>query len=160
MNASRVRLEFDALLSAAGPKGAWCQLHFPGDFKQIFGTRGRVPVAGTINGFPFRSSFMPMRGKYTLSINKEMQAGAKAKPGDHAHFVLQRDDLPRTVTLPPALKKALAASSKAKAAFDKLSYSHKKEYADWIAAAKQEETVKRRVEKLIPVLRAKESAKA
>jgi hypothetical protein len=160
MNASVVKLEFDAQLTPAGPNGAWCHLHFPGDFEKIFGSRGRVAVVGTINGSPFRSSFMPMCGKYTLNINKVMQAGAKVKPGDHAHFVLQRDVKPRTVTLPPALKKALAASSQAKAVFEKLSYSHQKEYAQWVATAKQPETVKRRLEKLMALLLAKNKAKA
>jgi hypothetical protein len=158
MHASVVRLEFDAQLTPAGPNGAWCHLHFPGDFEKTFGSRGRVAVVGTINGSPFRSSFMPMCGKYTLSVNKHMQAGAKVKPGDCAHFVLQRDVKPRTVALPPALKKALAASSKPKAVFDKLSYSRKKEYAEWIAAAKQQETVKRRLKKLISVLLEKNNA--
>jgi len=159
-NAPVVKLEFDAQLTPAGPKGAWCQLHFPGDFEKTFGSRGRVAVIDTINGSPFRSSFMPMCGKYTLSINKEMQAGAKVKPGDSAHFVLQRDLRPRIVTLPPALKKALAANSQARAIFEKLSYSHKKEHAQWIAAAKQEETVKRRLEKLISLLLEKNDATA
>jgi len=138
--------------------GAICT--FRATSKKPFGSRGRVAVVGTINGSPFRSSFMPMCGKYTLSINKEMQAGAKVKPGDSAHFVLQRDLRPRIVTLPPALKKALAANSQARAIFEKLSYSHKKEHAQWIAAAKQEETVKRRLEKLISLLLAKNSAKS
>lgn len=160
VNAPAVKLEFDAQLTPAGPKGAWCHLHFPGDFEKTFGSRGRVAVVGTINGFLFRSSFMPMCGKYTLSINREMQAGANVKPGESAHFVLQRDVKSRLVTLPPALKKALAASSQAKSVFAKLSYSHKKEYAQWIAKAKQEETVKRRLEKLISLLLAKNSAKS
>jgi hypothetical protein len=159
-NASVVKLEFDAQLTPAGPNGAWCHLHFPGEFEKTFGARGRVAVVGTINGYPFRSSFMPMCGKCTLNINKVMQAGAKAKPGDYAHLVLQRDIKPRVVTLPPALKKALAASSEAKAVFEKLAYSHQKEYAQWVAAAKQPETVKRRLEKLIALLLAKNTAKA
>ena len=76
---------------------------------KTFGTRARVPVSGTINGFPFRSSLSPMGGQHVMCINKEMQAGAQVKTGDIARFVMQRDDKPRTVALPPALKKALAA---------------------------------------------------
>ena len=152
------KLKFTVKLVPAGTEGEFCFLHFPLDFVKTFGTRARVPVAGTINGFPFRSSLMPRNGKYVMCINKAMQAGAKVKSGDTARFVMQRDDQPRTVAVPPVLKKALAAKPKAKAAFDKLSYSHQKEYADWIAAAKQAETVQRRLKKLIPVLLAKKSA--
>jgi hypothetical protein len=152
-----MRLEFKAKLVGTGPKGAWCFLHFPFDVEKAFGTRARVPVAGTINGFGFRSSLMPMDGKHVMCVNKTMQAGAKAKPGHLAHFILERDDKPRTVSVPATLKKTLAANPKAKAAFDKLSYSHRKEYAEWIGSAKQEETVQRRLKKLIPMLLSKKS---
>jgi hypothetical protein len=152
-------LKFQSRLVPAGPKGAWAHLYFPFDVMKTFGTRARVPVSGTINGFPFRSSLAPMRGRHYLCINREMQAGAKVKPGDTADFVMQRDDKPRAVAIPAALKKALAANPEAKAVFDKLAYSHKKEYALWVAGAKQAETVQRRLEKLIPMLLAKKSAK-
>ena len=65
----------------------------------------------------------------------------------------------RTVAIPPAIKKALANAPAAKALFDNLSYSHKKEYVDWISSAKQEETVNRRLAKMIPRLLAKATLK-
>jgi hypothetical protein len=147
-----MKLSFNARLVPTGPRGAWCFLRFPFDVVKTFGTRARVPVNGTINGFKFRSSLSPMGGEHVMCVNKEMQAGAKVKPGDIARFVMQRDDRPRTVALPPALKKALAPQPKAKAAFKSLSFTHKKEYALWIADAKQAETVERRLKKLIPIL--------
>jgi hypothetical protein len=147
-----MKLSFNARLVPTGPKGAWCYLHFPFDVVKTFGTRARVPVCGTINGFKFRSSLSPMGGQHVMCVNKELQAGAKVKPGDLARFVMQRDDKPRTVSLPPALKQALAAKPKAKAAFEKLSHTHKKEYVKWIAEAKQQKTVQRRLEKLVPML--------
>ena len=146
------KLKFSAKLVPAGADGNLCRLHFPLDVAQTFGTRARVPVAGTINGFPFRSSLMPRGGQHMMCINKAMQAGAKVQAGDTAHFVMQRDDQPRRVVIPPALEQALAAKPKAKAGFDQLSYSHQKEYADWIAGAKQAPTVQRRLKKLIPRL--------
>jgi hypothetical protein len=38
----------------------------PIDVRETFGTRGRVPVKGTINGYPFRSSLMPMGGCHMM----------------------------------------------------------------------------------------------
>jgi len=145
-------LKFKSRLVRTGPNGAWCYLHFPFDVVKLFGTRARVPVRGTINGFPFRSSLSSMDGRHYMCINKQMQAGAKASPGEMARFVMQHDDKPRIVTVPPALKKRLAAHPRAKAVYDELSYSHRKEYADWVADAKQEKTVQSRLDKLIPVL--------
>ena len=150
------RLKFSAKLVPAGPKGAWCFLHFPFDIVKTFGTRARVPVAGTINGFPFRSSLSPMEGRHVMCINKTMQAGAKVKPGDTAYFVMVRDEQPRTVTVPAALRKVLAANQAAKAVFKDLAYSHRKEYVDWINIAKKAETQQRRLEKLVAMLTAKQ----
>ncbi|MEO8622770.1 MAG: YdeI/OmpD-associated family protein [bacterium] len=47
--------------------------------------------------------------------------------------------------IPDELAAALAKSKKAKAAFEKLSPSHRREYSEWIASAKREETKANRV---------------
>ena len=60
----------------------------------------------------------------------------------------------------PALEKTLAANSEAEAIFDKLPESHRNEYLKWIGEAKKEATMQRRLQKLIPMLLAKKSAKA
>lgn len=153
------KLQFQGYLEPTGPKGAWCFLAAPFDVEKTFGTRARVPISGTINGFAFRSSFAPMGGRHLLCINKQMQAGAKVKAGDHARFVIQRDDQPRGVELPAALKRALAREPRAKAAFTKLSYSARKEHAQWIGSAKQAETVERRLAKLMSLLNGRTAEK-
>ncbi|MGA7379798.1 MAG: DUF1905 domain-containing protein, partial [Terriglobales bacterium] len=45
----------------------------PFDVKQVFGTIARVPVRGTINGFRFRSSLMPMGGCHYMAVNRTMR---------------------------------------------------------------------------------------
>jgi hypothetical protein len=54
-------------------------LSAPFDVEETFGTRARVPVKGTINGFPFRSSLMPMGGCHRMVVNKAMRDGVPAK---------------------------------------------------------------------------------
>ena len=54
--------------------------------------------------------------------------------------------------VPPALAAALAKSATARRAFDTLPPSHRREYSQWIAGAKQEATVQRRVEKAVAKL--------
>jgi uncharacterized protein YdeI (YjbR/CyaY-like superfamily) len=66
----------------------------------------------------------------------------------------------KMLPIPAAMKQALAADAAAQAAFQKLPPSHKTEHIKWIAGAKQPATARRRVEKLIPMLLAKTSAKA
>ncbi len=67
--------------------------------------------------------------------------GVKAPP--------RRKTVNRAVAIPIELKSALAKNKKATAAFERLSPSHKREYAEWIAEAKAEETRRRRVKSAI-----------
>src|SRR5579863_8892520 len=54
----------------------------PVDVPKFFGTRARVPVRGTINGFPFRSSLMPCGGRHMMPVNQTLCRGAGVAPGD------------------------------------------------------------------------------
>jgi Domain of unknown function (DUF1905) len=84
----------------------------PFDVPQTFGTRARVQVRGTINGFPFHSSLMPMGGGYCMAVNKTMREGANAKAGDEVEIVLERGTEERTIETPVELKKELAKKRK------------------------------------------------
>jgi uncharacterized protein YdeI (YjbR/CyaY-like superfamily) len=66
---------------------------------------------------------------------------------------LEADDRPRTVDPPPDLAAALAADPGARAAFDGLSFTHQREYAQWVAEAKREATRRRRVAQAVEMLR-------
>ena len=124
----------------------------PVDVPEFFGTRGRVPIRGTINGFAFRSSLMPMGGCHMMPVNKSLCRGAGAQPGDIVDVVMERDEEERTVEAPPELKRELAKSTKAQDRWAELAFTHKKEMASSISGAKQEETKKRRLAKVMQVL--------
>jgi len=125
----------------------------PVDVPEFFGTRARVPVRGTINGYPFRSSLMPCGARRMMPVNKTLCASADVQPGDIVDVVMERDDEERTVETPPLLKKALAKSKTAQANWEKLSFTHKKEMALAIVGAKQEETRARRLAKIVDILK-------
>jgi bacteriocin resistance YdeI/OmpD-like protein/uncharacterized protein DUF1905 len=112
-----------------------------------------VPVRGTINGFLFRSSLMPMGGCHRMVVNKQMRDGAGVKAGDIVNVVMERDDAPRTVETPLLLKKELANSKTAQANWEKLSFTHRKEMARSITEVKQEETRQRRLAKVMDILK-------
>ncbi len=140
------RIEFDAKLIARGPKGAWVYLDFPVSASNKLPSRGRVAVRGAMNCFPFTISAFPTGdGTHQIAVNKALQAGAKAGPGDRVHVVLEPETGPRTVTVPADLKKALAGAAKARKNFEALSYGHRKACVDWITGAKQAETRERRI---------------
>lgn len=128
-------------------------IHAPFDVLEVFGTRARVPVRGTINGFAFRSSLMPMGGCHIMGVNRTMREGAGVKAGDIVEIVLERDEGERTVDVPPLLKKELAKSKTASANWEKQSYSNRKEMVRSIQEAKQEETRIRRLAKVMDILK-------
>jgi len=125
----------------------------PVDVRDFYGTRGRVPVRGSINGYPYRSSLSPCGARHMMPVNKLLLAGAGAQPGDMVDVVMERDEEERTVEAPPLLKKALAKNKTAQANWEKLSFTHKKEMALAIVGAKQEETRVRRLGKIVGILK-------
>ena len=146
------RLEFKVKLD--GIEGTeWATLTPPFDIQEIFQTRGGVPVRGTINGLPFRSSLMPMGGCHRMVINKTMRDRARVKAGDIVTVEMERDEEERVVEVPQLLAKALAKNREARANWTRLSYTHQKEIARSITEPKKEETRARRLEKAIDILK-------
>jgi hypothetical protein len=144
---------FTVQLIGRGPNGAWTHLDVPFNVEEAFGTRARVAVRGTVNGFPFRTSIMPRgQGVFYMAFTKEMQQATKAGVGDAVSVVMEPDTAPRLVTVPPDLTKALNKSAPRKKFFAALSYSHQKEYVDWIEQAKKPETRAIRIEKTLTLL--------
>jgi uncharacterized protein YdeI (YjbR/CyaY-like superfamily) len=74
------------------------------------------------------------------------------KAGDIVDVVMERDEEERTVEAPAGLKKELEKNKAAKANWEKLAFTHKKEMAERIQGAKQEETRARRLAKVMQVL--------
>ncbi len=149
--------KFKAKAEPAGPNGAWCFLAVPFDVAEAWGTRGRVRVKGTINGFPFRTNIQPMDGRHLITFNKQLQAGAKAKLGDTVAVVMEPDTEEWTIDPPAELAKAFRQSKDAKVLWDKLAYTHRKEFARWINGARQEQTRERRATKAVGMMLAKKT---
>ena len=111
-------------------------------------------MAGTVNGTAFRGRLMVYGGVTYLGFRREIRdAAGGIQPGDLVEVVIQRDDAPREVEVPPALASALAGDAEARSVFESLAFTHRREYAEWIAEAKREETRARRVERALTMLR-------
>ena len=126
---------------------------FPYDVKEMFGTRGNVKVKITYDGIPHRGLLTNMGGScHFLGINKELRAKIGKAPGESVFITLQRDTEERIVEIPGDLAAAFAANPAAQARYDKLSYTHRKEYVRWITETKRPETRTGRVFKTIEML--------
>jgi hypothetical protein len=148
---ANVRKRFTAVVEGAGRGGRGVVVPF--DAKRVFG-EARAPVRGTVNGTPFRSRLAVYSDTTYLGLTKKVRTAAGIDVGATVTVVLERDDEPREVAVPAALADELRRDRAAKRAFDKLSYTHRREYATWIAEAKRADTRERRVAKALEMLRA------
>ena len=123
----------------------------PFDVQEAFGSK-RPPVRATVNGYAFRTTIAPMGGRSLLGLNREVRECAGVAIGDTVSVGLERDDEPRVVEEPDDFAALLAAAPDARAAFDALSYTHRKEYVRWITEAKRDETRQERLRRAIEML--------
>ena len=123
------------------------------DVVEVFHRKGRVPVKGTINGFPFRSSLMNMGEGHMMVVNAELRAGAQCQAGDTVKVVMELDADERKVEVPRYLKKIIDSDPKAKEFWPSISFTHQKEYVREIEEAKRPETREKRIAAMMEALR-------
>ncbi len=143
-------LRFTTTLLARGPAAAVVL-----DEAQVAAVgegRRRFPVVATVNGYAWRTSVAPMGGEFLVGLSRAVRAAAGAQAGDTVDVELALDTAPREVEVPEALAAGLARNPAARAAFEGMAYTHRKEYARWIAEAKREETRDRRVAEALKML--------
>ena len=141
---------FTGRIQNAGGGGGFVEIPF--DVEEAFGSK-RPKVRALIEGVPYRGTLVRMGGeRHMLLILKGIREQVGKTFGDEVKIVLEADTEPRVVAVPPDLMKELKKNKDAKAFFDKLAYTHRREYVRWIEEAKREETRARRVTKTIELL--------
>jgi hypothetical protein len=116
----------------------------PFDLEDAFG-RARPPVKVTIRGHTWRTTPGVYGGVGHVVVNRAVKAATGADAGDRVRVRMELDTEPRTVAVPRDVAAALRADPAAQAAFDSMSYTHRREYVDWVEEAKREETRARRI---------------
>jgi hypothetical protein len=144
--------EFEGVLEAGRGGGAFVEL--PADVLEALGGGKRFRVTGTLNGVEFASSTMPTGGgRVALGLHKATREQAGVAAGDRVTLTVERDERPREVDVPEELREALAGDPEAAAQFERLAFTHRREYAQWVAEAKRPETRARRVAETLQRLR-------
>lgn len=126
-------------------------IELPFDVKEHFG-KARPPVRVTINGYTYRSTPSVYGGKYLVPVRKSNQEAAGIKPGEIVSVTISLDTDVRDVEPPPDLLAALKKNARAKARWEKLAFTTKKEHALALTEAKKPETRERRLEKIMNAL--------
>ena len=145
--------KFDALIHEGDGGGAY--VIFPYSVEQEFGVKGRLPIKATIDGEPYSGSLykygMP---EHMLLILKSTRAKLDKQVGDVVSITLQHDIEERKMETPADFKKLLKVN-KLLEPFEKMSYTHQREWIQWIEGAKKTETRERRLLQAIEKLKAK-----
>jgi hypothetical protein len=145
------KLTFRATIQNAGGGGAFVEVPF--DVEAAFGSK-KPRVKAMIEGVPYRGLLVRMGGpNHILIILKGIREQIGKSFGDEVTVTVETDTRPRVVEVPAELEKAFRTEKDAKASFDKLSYTHQREYVTWINEAKREETRQNRIMKTVEMLK-------
>jgi uncharacterized protein YdeI (YjbR/CyaY-like superfamily) len=121
--------------------------------ERAFGSK-RPKIKAMIQGVPYRGLLARMGGEHhMLIILKGIREQIGKTFGDRVTVTVEPDTQPRAVEVPKDLLKELKKDKDAKAFFDKLSYTHQKEYVRWIEEARKDETRQARIVKTMTLLK-------
>jgi hypothetical protein len=142
---------FTAVIQNAGGGGAFVEVPF--DVEAAFGSK-RPKIKALIEGVPYRGLLVRMGGpNHMLIILKGIREQIGKTFGDEVKIIVEPDTEERVIEIPKDLLKELKKDKETKAFFDKLSYTHQKEYVRWVDEAKKAETRQNRIVKTIEMLK-------
>ena len=134
---------FKATIQNAGGGGAFVEIPF--DVDKAFGSK-KPKVKALIEGVPYRGTLVRMGSEcHLLLILKSIREQVGKTFGDEIKVSVELDIEERVVTVPAELKRLFKSEQEAKAAFEKLSYTHQIEYVTWINESKKDETRQSRI---------------
>ena len=141
---------FSAVLELHGKTATGIEV--PASVVEALGSGKKPKVVVTINGYSYSSSVAVYGGVYMLPVAAENRVGAGIEAGQTIEIDLTLDTQPREVTVPDDLAAAMDAAPGARAKFESLSYSNKKEHVVQVESAKTQETRERRIAKVLQSL--------
>jgi len=145
-------MKFRATVELGGKTATGIEV--PDDVVAALGPGSRPPVTVTVGGHSYRTTVARMGGRFLVPLSAENRTAAGVAAGDQVDVGIEPDTTPREVEVPADLTEALAQDDAAKATFDGLSYTHRKEWVRWVEEAKKADTRATRLAKTVEALHA------
>jgi hypothetical protein len=144
------KYQFRAIIEAGDGGGAFVIVPF--DVEKTFGKK-RVKINAIIDGESYRGTLVRMgTPQHMLLVLKEIREKIGKSIGDEVSVTLEEDLAERIVEVPADIQKALETEPAAQAYFSRLSYTHQREYVQWVTDAKREQTRLGRIKRMIEML--------
>jgi hypothetical protein len=139
-------------LEARGPAAAF--LLSDEQVAAVGGGRRAFPVRVSVNGVTLPLRLARMGGENMIGLARAAREQARVSIGSAYQVQIVADEGERSVEVPEDLAVALAGDARARAAFEALAYSHRREFVRWVSEAKRDATRAQRVAKTVEMLRA------
>jgi len=128
-------------------------IEFPHDAEKEFGRKGQIKVKAFFDGFEYRGSLVRMGHPcHIIGLNKKVRDAIKKGPGDTVDVLIIEDTEERVVEVPADFSAALNNNKTAKEIFEKMSFTHRREYVEWITSAKKVRTRESRINKAVEMM--------
>lgn len=145
------KYEYETILIKGTQLGVFAE--FPFESAKIFGTRKAIRVKATFDGKMYRMSLLPHgNGTHWLHIKKEIRTAIGKEEGDMVSICIEKDENLPEIDIPEYLKWLLENEPEMMIAFNKLPYSAKKFWVDFIGEPKSEESKVQRINRFFEIL--------
>lgn len=148
-------MRYTTTLLRFGPNNTGIEV--PEEVVTAIGRGRRVKVVATVNGYAYRTSMAPYRGRMLIPFSSAQRAATGLAGGEEIEVEIVPDDAPREVVIPEDLAAALEGAPAAAAFFGTLSFTNQRLFVEWIEEARKPATREARVERAVAMLVAGET---
>ncbi len=146
-------IQFKAIIRQHGTMNA-AFVEFPFSTEELFNKKGQVKIKAVFDGrAEYRGSLAKMKSEcHILGLTQDIRKQLGKTFGDEVSVSLLEDKEERTIEIADDIAVIFNRNPEAKVLFDKMSYTHRKEYIRWIEEAKKPETRENRKAKMITMI--------
>ncbi len=122
----------------------------PREVSKKFGSTAHVPVTGTVEGVPVRTTLVSRgKGGYRMAIHGTIRKKLRVDAGAVVEIAIELDEESREPELPPALVLALRNAPKAQKRFRAVTTALRRQIVRYLVAVKSQATLERRVTRFV-----------